>query len=92
MPWGGVKEWAAEKAAPCASCGCFLLKREEKICGFFFLTPSATVLKMHAIKVTTEKDERKKELVTSYCLLPHPRNAAALISSCSAVVLHYAFL
>lgn len=74
-------------------CGCFLLKREEKICGFFsFLTPSATILKMHAIKVTTEKDERKEELVTSYCLLPLPRNAAALISSCSAVVLHFAFL
>lgn len=59
---------------------------------FFFLTPSATILKMHAIKVTTEKDERKEELVTSYCLLPHPRNAAALVSSCSAVVLHFAFL
>lgn len=57
-----------------------------------FLTPSDSVLKIHAIEVTTGKDERKKELETGCCLLPHPRNRAALISSCSVVVLHHAFL
>lgn len=54
-----------------------------------FLTPSASILKMHAIKVTIEKDERKKELVTSYCLLPSAQKWSSpnfqLLCSCSTL-------
>lgn len=49
------------------------LEKGGKDMWIFFLTPSASVLKMPAIKVMIGKDERQKELVTNHSLLPSPQ-------------------
>lgn len=66
--------------------------KERKRSVDFFLTPSASILKMPAIKVMVGKDERQKELVTNHSLLPLPQKWGSPNPSCSAVVPHYALL
>lgn len=57
---------------------------------FCFVFNSCGLHPQDAVKVTNVKDEGKKELAASYCLLPPPpKNGAAVIPSCSAVAPHH---